>query len=174
MIAFAHMYSTRGGSWRSKIMSKAIQWWTGSKYFHTEVIFNGYWYTADVFSGKVIKRRLRPLKDRYDYTAIALTKKEREVIEKYLTSMMSRKYDLKTIVFSHILGMSYNKHNEVYCTELGLKTLHSIGLCNEYPDNGSITPKTFYKCTAEIGQSNTNLTELYQWQKEQKRDFIPL
>jgi len=140
MLIIASMKSTRGFSLVDKILANLIRWYTNSIYFHTECIYKGYWYTADVYSGRVIKRPLSPLKDTYDYTYIEITKEDEKILDKYFESILNREYDLKSIIYKQILHLSYNNEKDLFCTEVALKALKAINKC-QYPDDGSITPK---------------------------------
>lgn len=148
-LIFAHMYNTDKLDWQGKILAGLIKWWTKSKYFHTEIIFNGYWYTADVYSGGVIKRRLRPFKNTFDYTYLEVPENKVKDIEIFLDSMLDKNYDLETILINKVLHIPYNNKNKVYCTELALDVLHEIGELKEIKDNGTIDPGSFYNITKE-------------------------
>ena len=162
-LIIANKHSAKSHTTWSWIASKAIQLYTGSKYYHTEIIFDGHWYTADIASNMVIKRKLKPFKDNYDYIKIDI---DYDITKSTLNKLLAKKYDLEAIIFNHILRLDINDKDKMYCTELALRILHANNIAEEIKDNGRVTPGGFVKRLKQkydiiYGSEHTNLLYLF-------------
>jgi uncharacterized protein YycO len=120
-VAFKHELSDK---FLTRIKQKMIQKWTGSKYFHVEIIIGDTWIEADNSVG-VVQHNLRPLSNKYDYVEVRVPDCEicMTNVNNFINNQMGAKYDWTGIYLSQILRLGVNKEDSWFCSELVSKIL---------------------------------------------------
>jgi len=102
-----------------------IKWWTGSKYYHTEIIIdNRILVGAQAGEGVYIKEVIdKP--ELYDIIELDIhaTAKQITIIENWVNSLVGKKYDYLGIIMSQILPARIDSPNRWFCSELSTKIL---------------------------------------------------
>lgn len=124
-LAFKHLKKDSG------IYAKLISWWTGSKYFHVEVIFGEeYWFSANMGDGVYI-RKLRPERsDDWDYfklKPVIIRGEDIDLFISLINKQNGKKYDTLGIFFSQVLRMHIHDRNTWFCSELAIKFMELFG-----------------------------------------------
>ena len=130
-----------------KILSKCVQLWTGSQYFHVALIIDGKWITSDTEKGVIIEEYGFD-DDTYDYFNLDVpefTSKSNEIFSKYVHNQIHSGYDWIGIIFSEFLKLRWESKSKWYCSEFVVKMLQIIG-CYEAIDSSTlVSPSELHK-----------------------------
>lgn len=132
--------------WYYKAMSKCVQLWTKSPYFHVGIVIDGHWITSDTDVG-VIVEQFKP-DDTYDYFLLDLGENacaSRATMEKYVNDQKSSGYDWVGILFSEFLNLRWESRSKWYCSELVVKILQILGQYDAITSSTLISPADLYK-----------------------------
>lgn len=121
--------------WWDRVQVKAVQWWTKSEYYHSEIILDDKWVSAHLENGIVIQY-LKPLKNNWDYIEIGeveLTNQQHTYISDWVKSQEGIEYDWKGIWFSQFISLNSHNKRKWFCSEITSKILQLL-LVKEYMD----------------------------------------
>ena len=91
---------------------------TNSDYFHCEVIINQEWISSLPSKGVEIKP-LKPLKARYDYVNVVVSKKHIFAAKKFIKEQEGKKYDFSGVLWAQFFNISrMQEQNKYFCSEL--------------------------------------------------------
>lgn len=110
----------------TSFVGKVIALWTRSKYFHTEIVINGYRVISNPGQGLVIDRSTPDDIENWDVTTFpefSITVGEYEKIFKWLWDQEGKGYDIKGILFSQIFKFSTHNHDKWFCSEIATTIL---------------------------------------------------
>ncbi len=121
IVAFKHKLSE---NFMERIKQRIIQRWTDSKYYHVEIAIGEYWIEADSDIG-LVKHKLRPLNDKYDYISLKVPEcKVNDItVERFINSQMGAEYDWTGIYLSQVFKLGIDKKDKWFCSELVSKVL---------------------------------------------------
>ena len=104
---------------KTKIACTAVQIWTMSKYFHTEMYINGIRITSDTRYGVVIKHDTdwEYIKQYADIKTLEVDYNEDELIS-FIEENLGKKYDWKGIFLSQVLPLDKHDKNKYFCNEI--------------------------------------------------------
>jgi ribosomal protein S17E len=111
----------------TRIKQSLIKKWTKSEYFHVEIIIDGYWYSADTKRG-LIKRKLKPLKDSYDYLTVfpSTCQENKRLAAEFIDSQVGKKYDWAAIYLTQLLKIGIENKDRWFCSEIVAKVLQIL------------------------------------------------
>jgi uncharacterized protein YycO len=101
-----------------KIISKSIQWWTKSPYFHVEMIIKEKWISTNPSVGTVYIRDLEQLKTNYDYYDVEVDGRKLKQVMTFINSQVGKKYDYWGILMSTVINANKEDKEKWFCSEL--------------------------------------------------------
>ena len=107
-------------------VGKLIALWTRSKYYHTEIVINGYRITTHPGSGLVINKSLPTDSENWDtviFPEFSITTTEYEEIFNWLWLQEGKKYDIKGIFLSQIFKLNTHNPDRWFCSEIATTIL---------------------------------------------------
>ena len=117
----------------TKFMSKVVQYWTGSNYYHVELILEDKWISSNTKSGVHI-HSLKPLRDTsfdyFEFTVPEYTLEQRKVLWDFLRRQTSTGYDWKGIFLSQGIALDIEKHDRWFCSEIVTRILQQLYVSN--------------------------------------------
>lgn len=111
-----------------KVVSKLIQWWTKSDYFHIEVIKDDFWISSSVKTGTT-KVKLENLRENYDYYDLEvpdLTEEQKKIFWQFIEDQKNTGYDWTGIFLSQIFFFDIESKNKWFCSEIATKILQLL------------------------------------------------
>lgn len=126
IVAFKHKLSDK---FSTRIKQQIIQKWTNSKYYHVEIIIENEWIEADNGKG-LVRHRLRPLSDKYDYVKIEVPECEhtKRLVDTFINSQMGAEYDWVGIYLSQVIKLGIDKGDRWFCSEFVVKVLQILNI----------------------------------------------
>jgi len=109
---------------KGSVLSETIRTVTHSKYSHTEIIIDEYWYGANINflkgSGviKVKQSDMDVKEDEWDVMDIDVTDEEYVGIKNKLDSLVGRSYNFEGIVLTQMFGIIKKTKEEFFCSEM--------------------------------------------------------
>lgn len=124
----------------SGFVERAISWWTRSPYYHVEIAVGDVWVTSAPNVGGVRVKKLKPLKDRYDYfkDTVQVTRRQLQQLHEWLETQEPAKYDYLGILLSQVLPFRIHRKDKWFCSEIVVKVLQLL----LYKDTYNMTPAT--------------------------------
>lgn len=105
------------------IISKIIQWKTGSRISHVSIEVRGWYYHA--LANKRFFRTQERFNDIYESLEIEASSEAAKLSELYLTKFLGSLYDYKSI-FGFMLNEPKQSNGRVYCSEIANTVLEYI------------------------------------------------
>ncbi len=128
-----------------KIKIKLVNYWTKSKYFHSEFVIGDSWISAE--TDGIISYPLHPFSVRYDYIFIDIpisTYHKLKIFE-FMENQVGSEYDWVGIYLSQFISLGINATDKWFCSELSVRLLQ-LCLLDEVsevqPEN--ISPKELF------------------------------
>jgi len=148
MITLAFKKNSQGGL-VDKIIEKAIQWKTNSKYFHVEMIIGEKWISSSPEVGAVYIHKLKPITDKnFDYVNIIIPTEKVIDMMYFAESQVGKEYDWKGIFLSQTIDMNIENKNKWFCSEIVSEMLKIGGIDLELPSN-QYSPGDLYRIIAK-------------------------
>jgi uncharacterized protein YycO len=118
-----------------KLVEKIIEWKTGSKYFHVEMIIKDKWISSSPSAGAVYIHNLHPLEANYDYVDINIHGARVKKMMKFAEAQVGKKYDWYGILFSQTIDVDKDNKNKWFCSEIVSEMLKIGGYELKLPSN---------------------------------------
>lgn len=110
------------------IAAYLICFWTRSKHYHSELIFDdGRSFSAIAEKNKTMFRNISFPEDSWDIFDLNLTEQETLAIERFCLEEDNCGYDWTGIFMTQILPFSWQSKTRWFCSELCLAALQEIG-----------------------------------------------
>jgi len=140
--------SNKNHSWFNNFEEKAIQWWTNSDFFHSEIIIDNTWISAFTKEG-IQSHSLKPLKENWEYLdfgEIEVSDEQYSKIIDWINKQENKPYDWKGIFLSQFLSLNGQNNEKWFCSEICCKILQ-LFLVEEYLDvvPNNMSPGDMYK-----------------------------
>ncbi len=139
-IKLALQHTLKSGSTiRNHFETKAIQLWSWSKHFHSELIIDDKWISSGPTHGGVFMHKLHRLNhDRWDYFDIEIDEDKIEETLEWIKSQIGSGYDWAGVF---LLGINSNTHNvnKWFCSEVCAEMLKRLGVSLKL-DSNQYTP----------------------------------
>jgi len=116
------------------MISRLIEWWTNSKYYHTEIKINDIWVTSTDINGvtRTSTNVDKMSRDEYSFV-VKLTNIQYANLMNWVDSKVGSKYDFLGIILSQILPTRIDNPNKWFCSEICTKILQ-LALVEEVYD----------------------------------------
>lgn len=125
-------YNKCSDSWGTfdKIAAKCIQIWTGSEFFHSELIIDNKRITSHTNKGVTISNYsdINNIKENAVIQEIKIDKLKIQSALDFAYSQEGKKYDWKGIFFSQFLPLSSHNPNKWFCSEICAEVLVKVGV----------------------------------------------
>ena len=115
----------------TSFVGKVIAFWTRSKYYHTEIMINGYRVISVPGNGLVIDKSLPHDIDNWDIVKVpkfSVTTSEYEEIFTWLSEQVGKDYDIKGILFSQIFKWNTHNPDKWFCSEIATTILQLFNI----------------------------------------------
>lgn len=132
----------------TKIACKAIQIWTRSKYFHTELYIQGVRITSDTRYGVIFKRtgiKWDYVKKYADVKTIILSEDNAKKVLEFAKTQENKKYDWRGIWFSQFLPLNKQDKNKWFCNEIVGESLRRGNVKEITKKSNQYNPGSFQK-----------------------------
>lgn len=108
---------------RNTIISKIVEWRTGSDYSHVSVEIRGFHYNA--FMDKRFYKSKEPANGIIESYSIPITDEQATLIEQTLWHFIDSLYDYKAM-FGFLLNINEDSKSRVFCSEIANQVLEII------------------------------------------------
>ena len=147
--AYIISYYKTGKSWKwyTKLMIKAVQLWTRSKYFHTEIIIGDRRITSHTEHGVIVTKNLNN-EYSHAHADIKKTLVDTDKINyaiKFAERQVGKGYDWKGIFFSQVIPMDIDNKDKWFCNEISGQVLKMAGAVGIEKDPNEYNPGSFQK-----------------------------
>ena len=124
IVAFKHKADSEK-AFLDRMMSKAIQFWTKSKYYHTEIVIDKTWVSAIPNKGVSLNKVSLDFSPNWEYLTLTVevTEQQQALISKYVLDQAGCKYDWSGIFWSQFIKLGAQSDSKWFCSELVTKIL---------------------------------------------------
>ena len=113
---------------RGNAIDSIVRVWTQSIYSHTEIVIDDIWYGASPRDGGVVRRRVSPKKENWDYIDIECSDVEKTAVIEFLEEQIGKRYDYLGIFTAQIIGVNADDKKKWFCSELAASALIDAGI----------------------------------------------
>jgi len=99
----------------NRISARIIQWWTGSKYSHCELLVDGYCYSSSVMDKGVRRKAIDLAPDKWDL--IELPWANGEDVRGYFAETDGNQYGWPSLITSQLFNLNKPVKGAQFCSE---------------------------------------------------------
>ena len=150
-VAFKHKVSD---NFLTRMKQELIKKWTKSNYFHVEIVIGDNWIEADNDIG-LVKHKLRPYSDKYDYIDIEIPDCAVNIdnVNSFIDSQMGAKYDWTGIYLSQVIKLGVDRKNRWFCSELVSRIMQMYGIeVFQYIKPENVSPQGVFELLMTVGE----------------------